>query len=55
MNEQNINELEKIQKAFLQKNSTPNIKHETLCNDYEDGGLKMLTLQAKSQLFNVPG
>ena len=29
-----INELEKIQKAFLWKNSTPKIKHETLCNDY---------------------
>ena len=47
MKEQNINELEKIQQAFLWKNSTLNIKHETLCNDYENGGLKMLTLQAK--------
>ena len=28
-----INELEKIQKAFLRKNATPKIKHETLCND----------------------
>ena len=27
-----INELEKIE-AFLWKNSTPKIKHETLCND----------------------
>ena len=30
-----INELEKIQKAFLWKNSTPKIKDETLCNDYK--------------------
>ena len=30
-----INELEKIQKAFLWKNSTPKIKHETLCNNYK--------------------
>ena len=35
-----INELEKIQKAFPWKNSTPKIKHETLCNDYKAGGLK---------------
>ena len=35
-----INELEKIQKAFLWKNSTRKIKHETLCNDHKAGGLK---------------
>ena len=29
-----VNELEKIQKAFLCNNSTSNIKHETLCNGY---------------------
>ena len=28
-----IIELEKMQKAFLWKNSTLKIKHETLCND----------------------
>ena len=33
-----INELEKIQKAFLWKNFTPKIKHETLCNGYKAGG-----------------
>ena len=33
-----MNEIEKIQKAFLWKNSK--IKHETLCNDYKAGGLK---------------
>ena len=30
-----INGLEKIQKAFLWKNSTFMIKHETLSNDYK--------------------
>ena len=35
-----VNELEKIQKAFLWKNSSPKIKHETICNDYKGGGLK---------------
>ena len=35
-----INELEKIQKAFLWKNSTPKRKHETLRHDYKAGGLK---------------
>ena len=35
-----INELEKIQKAFLWKNSALKIEHETLCNDYKAGGLK---------------
>ena len=34
-----MNELEKIQKAFLWNNSTPKIKHETLCNDYKVGRL----------------
>ena len=35
-----VNELEKIQKAFLWNNSTSKIKHETLCNGYEAGRLK---------------
>ena len=35
-----MNELEKIQKAFLWNDSTPKITHETLCNDYKTGGLK---------------
>ena len=42
-----INELEKIQKAFLWKNSTPKIKHETLCNDYKAGGLKNFDIPNK--------
>ena len=42
-----INELEKIQKAFLWKNSTPKIKHETLCNNYKAGGLKNVDIPNK--------
>ena len=46
-----INELEKIQKAFLWKNSTPKIKHETLCNDYKAGGLKNVDIPNKIIAF----
>ena len=42
-----VNELEKIQKAFLWNNSTPKIKYETLCNDYMVGGLKNVDIQGK--------
>ena len=28
-----VNELKEIQKAFFWNNSSPKIKHETLCND----------------------
>ena len=42
-----VNKLEKIQKIFLWNNYTPKIKHETLCNDYKAGGLKMPTSQTK--------
>ena len=35
-----INKLEKIQKTFLWKNSTPKIKHEIIFNDYKTGGIK---------------
>ena len=32
-------EPKKIQKAFFWNNSSPKIKHETLCNDYKAEGL----------------
>ena len=43
-----INELEKIQKAFLWKNYTPKIKHETLCNNYKAAGLKNVDIPNKT-------
>ena len=36
-----IAQLEKIQKQFIWKNRNPELKHTTLCNKYEQGGLKM--------------
>ena len=35
-----IAQLEKIQKQFIWKNGNPKLKHTTLCNEYEQGGLK---------------
>ena len=42
-----VTELEKIQKSFLWENSTSKIKHDTLCNDYKDGGLKNVDIRKK--------
>ena len=42
-----VRELEKIQKSFLWKDSTPKIRHETTCNDYKDGGLKNVDVSYK--------
>ena len=39
-----VNEVEKIQKAFLWKNSAPKVKHETLRNDYKARGLKNIDM-----------
>ena len=34
-----------LQKSFLWENSTSEIKHDTLCNDYKDGGLKNVDIR----------
>ena len=39
--------LKKIQKTFFWNNSSPKIKHKTLCNDYKDGGLKIVDILRK--------
>ena len=39
--------LKKIQNAFFWNNSSPKIKHETLCNDYKAGGLKNVDIRSK--------
>ena len=36
-----------MQKAFLWKNYFPKIKHETLCNEYKGGGLKIIDILNK--------
>ena len=42
-----VKELDKIQKSSLWKNSTPKIKHETICKDYKVGGLKNVDILCK--------
>ena len=42
-----IAQLEKIQKQFIWKNGNPKLKHTTLCNEYEQGGLKNVDIFSK--------
>ena len=42
-----VNELEKIQKAFLCKSYNPKKKHETLCIDFKGAGLKNIDTSNK--------
>ena len=42
-----IVELEKINKHFIWKNGNPRIKQDTLCKDYENGGLKNVNITFK--------
>ena len=42
-----IKELNKIQKEFIWNGSNPKIKHSTLCNKYENGGLKNVDILSK--------
>ena len=42
-----IEEIQRIQKAFIWNNLTPKIKHETLCNSFEEGGLKNVDINSK--------
>ena len=50
-----IKELNKIQKEFIWNGSNPKIKHSTLCNKYENGGLKMWIFYLKLSGYNAPG
>ena len=38
-------------KGFFWKNSTPNIKHETLCNDYKAGGFSCIKVDPTILFF----
>ena len=42
-----IEQLNQIQKQFLWGNKNPKIKHNTLCNDIENGGLKNTDIPSK--------
>ena len=43
--------MRKIQKAFIWNNLITKIKHETLCNSFEDGGLKNIDINSKVASF----
>ena len=42
-----INELNKTQKEFIWNGSNPKIKHSTLCNKHENGGLNNVNILSK--------
>ena len=42
-----IEEIQRIQKAFICNNLNPKIKLETLCNSFEKGGLKNVDINSK--------
>ena len=42
-----MKELNKIQEEFIWKNKNPKIKHTTLCNNYDNGGLKNIDIASK--------
>ena len=42
-----MKELNKIQKEFIWRNKNPIIKHATLCNKYDNGGLKNVDISSK--------
>ena len=46
-----MNKLENIQEAFLWKNSTPKIKHETLCDENKPGELNDVDIPNKIIAF----
>ena len=50
-----IQELSKIQKEFIWKTRNPKIKHDTLCKNYENGGLKNVDIMYKVVNLQVHG
>ena len=42
-----IEEIQRTQKAFIWNNWTPKIKHETLCNSFEEGSPKNVDINSK--------
>ena len=42
-----LEEIQKIQKSFLWYSSKPKINHKTLCNTFQDGGLKNVDVKSK--------
>lgn len=50
-----ISTLEEIPKQFIWKNCRPKIKHETICNTWEKGGLKNAGINSIIKSFNARG
>ena len=50
-----INQLNNIKKNFIWNGKNPKIKHSTLSNSYEDGGLKDVDYLQKLLACSVPG
>ena len=44
-----IAQLEKKKKEFIWKNGNPKLKHSTLCNEYEQVGLKTVDFLQKNK------
>ena len=42
-----VTKLQKIQKQFIWKHENPKLKHTTLCNEHEQGGLKNVDIFSK--------
>ena len=42
-----IFELKEIQNKFLWSNKKSKLKHSTLCNDFKNGGLKIVDIELK--------
>ena len=47
MSKQSIEEIQKMQKAFILENFTSKIKHKNLSNYFEKGGLKNVDMNLK--------
>ena len=45
-----IEEIQKMLKVFIWNNLSPKIKHETLCNSFEEGGLKNNDINTKIEI-----
>ena len=45
--------LDKIQKSFLWRKSSPKVKHKTTCKDYNDCGLKRVDKSYKIVRLNA--
>ena len=42
---------QRMQRQFLWNSSNVNIKHETICNDFQNGGLKKVNITSKISSF----